>query len=438
MVEDRGHLPDLSALVPGLRTATASAISTASRRRLRLPCSGSASTPSGCRRSTPRRWPISATTSPTTATSIRCFGTLADFDALIAEAHARGLKLILDFVPNHTSDQHPWFIESRVSRGRTRSATGTSGAIPAPGGGPPNNWLSEFGGSAWECDEGDRPVLLPRIPQGAARPQLAQSGSARGDVRRAALLARARRRRLSRRRDLASDQGRRISRQPAEPGLSPRRSLTIDRLLQVHSADRPEVHEVIAEMRRSDRRISDDRVLIGEIYLPLERLMAYYGRDLNGAHLPFNFQLLRAPWKRRRHCQARSTNTRRRCPQAAWPNWVLGNHDRPRIATQRRARSRRGWPPMLLLTLRGTPTLYYGDEIGMADVPIPPEQIQDPWALGSPKSVSAAIRIERRCNGIVQPMRVLPRHGLGSPWRTIGPSRTWRISSASSFSILSL
>src|SRR6185436_7289045 len=79
------------------------------------------------------------------------FGTLDDFDALLAAAHARGLKLILDFVPNHSSDRHPWFLESRASRDGPRRGW-YIWRDPAPGGGPPNNWLSEFGGSAWEWD----------------------------------------------------------------------------------------------------------------------------------------------------------------------------------------------------------------------------------------------------------------------------------------------
>ena len=80
------------------------------------------------------------------------FGTLADFDALIAAAHGLNLKLLLDLVPNHTSDQHPWFVESRSSRDNPKRDW-YLWRDPAPDGGPPNNWLSQFGGSAWEFDQ---------------------------------------------------------------------------------------------------------------------------------------------------------------------------------------------------------------------------------------------------------------------------------------------
>ena len=155
----------------------------------------------------------------------------------------------------------------------------------------------------------------------------------------------------------------------------------IDRWLPIHSADQSGVHEVIEEMRAVIDAYPH-RVLIGEIYLPLDRLMAYYGRDLKGAHLPFNFQLLEAPWKA--DAIARLVEDYEAAlPDGAWPNWVLGNHDRPRIAT-RVGPEQAKVAAVLLLTLRGTPTLYYGDELGMADVPIPPDRIQDPWALREP------------------------------------------------------
>jgi alpha-glucosidase len=126
----------------------------------------------------------------------------------------------------------------------------------------------------------------------------------------------------------------------------------------------------------------EDRVLIGEIYLPIERLVAYYGSDLRGAHLPFNFQLILTAWDAR-DIDRLIRDYEAALPAGGWPNWVLGNHDNHRIAT-RVGRAQARVAAMLLLTLRGTPTLYYGDELGMHDVPIPHERIQDPWEIRVP------------------------------------------------------
>jgi alpha-glucosidase len=126
----------------------------------------------------------------------------------------------------------------------------------------------------------------------------------------------------------------------------------------------------------------DSRVLIGEIYLPLERLVAYYGKDLTGAHLPFNFALLSAPWNAR-SIEKIIFEYESVLPAGAWPNWVLGNHDRPRVAS-RVGRAQARVAAMLLLTLRGTPTLYYGDEIGMHQMAIAPEQVRDPFEKNVP------------------------------------------------------
>jgi alpha-glucosidase len=156
------------------------------------------------------------------------------------------------------------------------------------------------------------------------------------------------------------------------PTMSPARSL-----IRIRTMDQPEVHEAIIAMRRVANGFEGERVLIGEAYLPISALMAYYGVDLGGFQLPFNFHLMSTAW----NAQAVATlveTYEAALPKGGWPNWVLGNHDRSRVA------SRLGEPQariaaMLLLTLRGTPTLYQGDEIGMTDVPIPPERIQDPW-----------------------------------------------------------
>jgi alpha-glucosidase len=126
----------------------------------------------------------------------------------------------------------------------------------------------------------------------------------------------------------------------------------------------------------------DERMMVGEIYLPLDRLMTYYG-DGDECHMPFNFQLIQLPWN------ARAIGDYVRAYEAAlpsggWPNWVLGNHDQHRIAT-RVGPAQARVAQMLLLTLRGTPTCYYGDEIGMVDVPIPFEECMDPAALQQPE-----------------------------------------------------
>ena len=126
----------------------------------------------------------------------------------------------------------------------------------------------------------------------------------------------------------------------------------------------------------------DNRVLIGEIYLPIERLVAYYGENLMGLHLPFNFQLLSVAWTAP-DVAALIERYETALPEGGWPNWVLSNHDRPRAAArvgQEQARV----AAMLLLTLRGTPTLYYGDELGVGHVEIPPDRIQDPCGKRDP------------------------------------------------------
>ena len=153
------------------------------------------------------------------------------------------------------------------------------------------------------------------------------------------------------------------------------------RVQQLYSTDQPEVHELASEMRR----IADSygaRVLIGEIYLPIERLMHYYGLGSPGVHLPFNFQLVEAPWSAR-GLATMIAEYEAALPTGGWPNWVLGNHDRPRIAA-RLGEAQARVAAMLLLTLRGTPTLYYGDELGIGAVDIPAALVQDPRELREP------------------------------------------------------
>jgi alpha-glucosidase len=307
------------------------------------------------------------------------FGELSDFDALLAAAHAHGLKIILDLVPNHTSDQHAWFIESRASRDNPKRDW-YIWRDPAPHGGVPNNWCSEFGGSAWEYDGttgqyyyhaflAKQPDLNWRNPKvRAAMYEAMRFWLRRGvDGFRIDVIW-----------HLIKDEQFRDN--PPNPGFTPDRP-PHEAVIPLYTADRPEVHDIVREMRSVTDEFSN-RLLIGEIYLPVERLVTYYGQDLGGLHLPFNFALLFAPW-RARHLAKLIEEYEAALPQGGWPNWVLGNHDRPRIASRLSGEQAR-IAAMLLLTLRGTPTIYYGDEIGMEQVTIPPDRVRDPFEKNVP------------------------------------------------------
>ena len=307
------------------------------------------------------------------------FGTMEDFDHLLEEAHARGIKVVLDFVPNHTSEQHPWFRESRSSRDSPKRDW-YIWRDPAPGGGPPNNWLSNFGGPAWTLDEAtgqyyyhaflkEQPDLNWRNPEvEAAMLDVLRFWLERGvDGFRVDVIW-----------HLVKD--REFRDNPPNPAWTPEQR-PYDALHKTYSTDQPEVHDVIARMRSLFDEY-DERVLIGEIYLPVERLVKYYGEEQPGAHLPFNFQLILAPWDAR-HIARLIDEYEAALPPDGWPNWVLGNHDQHRIASRVGPEQARV-AAMLLLTLRGTPTLYYGDEIGMHDVEIPPDRVQDPFEKNVP------------------------------------------------------
>ncbi len=302
------------------------------------------------------------------------FGTLADFDSLLAEAHRHGMKLILDLVPNHTSDQHAWFIESRASRDSSKRDW-YIWRDPAKDGGPPNNWLSEFGGSAWEFDPHTRQYYCHTFLN--AQPDLnwwnPDLRAAMYDMMRFWLARGVDGFRVDVIWHLIKD--REFRDNPPNPGFQPGQP-PHQRVVPLYTTDRPEVHDVIRQMRTVVDEFSD-RVLIGEIYLPVERLVAYYGRDLQGLHLPFNFALLSASWQARQIAQS-IEEYEYALPAGGWPNWVLGNHDRPRIAS-RIGENQARCAAMLLLTLRGTPTIYYGDEVGMQQVTLGASEIQDPF-----------------------------------------------------------
>lgn len=307
------------------------------------------------------------------------FGTLADFHALVQEAHQRGLKVILDFVPNHTSDQHPWFIESRSSPSNEKRDW-YIWRDGKPDGAPPNNWVSQFGGSAWTFDPATRQYYLhsfliqqPDLNWRNPHVRKAMYGVLRFWLDRGVDGFRVDVLWLLIKDALFRDN-------PPNPNYRADQR-AIDRYLSLYNADQPEIHDVVAEMR-SVLDAYADRVLIGEIYLPFSRLALYYGKDLQGAQLPFNFALIHAAWSAS-EIAGLIRDYEQALPRDGWPNWVLGNHDQPRIAARigpHRART----AAMLLLSLRGTPTMYYGDEIGLARVAIPQNQVQDRWEKNEP------------------------------------------------------
>jgi glycosidase len=338
----------------------------------------------------------------------RRFGTLADFDSLLAAAHGRGVKVILDFVPNHSSDQHPWFVASKSSR-TSPKRDWYIWRDPAPGGGPPNNWISDFGGSAWEWDEASGQyylhAFLKEQPDLDWRNPAVQQ--AMYDVLRFWLTRGVDGFRIDVLWHLIKAEG--LPDNPPNPAYRAGMG-EMYRVQQLHSTDQPEVHAIAGEMRR----IADacgERVLIGEIYLPLERLMHYYGAVTPGVHLPFNFQLVEAPWNAR-GLRAMIAEYEAALPSGGWPNWVLGNHDRPRIAA-RLGEAQARVAAMLLLTLRGTPTIYYGDELGIGLVEIPPAQVQDPRELREP-----GIGLGRDPVRTPMPWDATPNAGFtsGTPW----------------------
>lgn len=308
------------------------------------------------------------------------FGDMADVRALVRGCRERGLKLIVDYIPNHTSDQHLWFAESRSNRTNPRRDW-FIWRDAAPDGGPPNNWRSEFGGPAWTWDPGReqyyyhaflscQPDLNWRCPDVVeAMLNIMRFWLDRGvDGFRVDAIHH-----LMERLDLVDNPENPLWREGMDPA---------DRLLRAATVDQPDVHGAVTAMRRVLDDYPGERVLIGEAYLPLERLVTYYGAPDDGFHLPFNFHLIATPWTPTA-VAALVAAYERQLPAHGWPNWVLSNHDRSRLVSRIGPQQARV-AAMLLLTLRGTPTLYQGDELGMADVEMAPEQVRDPLEINVP------------------------------------------------------
>ena len=307
-------------------------------------------------------------------------GTDADVDILIAEADRRGIRIVVDFVPNHSSDRHPWFVDSRSSR-TARRRDWYVWADPKPDGSPPNNWVSSFGGPAWTYDEptgqyymhnhlSSQPdfnwwneevraefdaILRFWFDRGVAGFRIDVCNIIVKDA-------------------LLRDNPVATAADSAEAQLFGQRA--------VYNMNRPEAHEVIKRWRAIADSYDPPRVLVGETPVEeLEQLVEFHG-DNDELHLAFNFGFINAP------LEAGAMRTiveamEALLPPEAWPAWTGSNHDMFRFPTRwagddpRKIRA----ALVMLFGLRGTPVLYQGDEIGQGDTLVEPPDLRDPLGV---------------------------------------------------------
>jgi alpha-glucosidase len=310
------------------------------------------------------------------------FGTLADVDDLLAQAHARGIKVVLDYVPAHTSDLHPWFEASRRSRDDPRRDWYVW-RDPLPDGRPPNNWTSQFGGGpAWTFDARTGQCYLHTfLPE---QPDLNWRNPAVREAMREVLRFWMRRGVDGFRVDVAH----RILKEPGlrdnPPDPAFRSGMPAQRrVVERYSRNWHEVHEVHRMLRATVEEFDEPpRLLAGEVNLDPADLVAYYGAD-DELHLPLNFHtIVDMPWTPRA-LAALVADLEGALPDHAWPSWVLSNHDKSRFPTRVGPHlARQGM--VFLLTARGTPVLYYGDEIALGDTAVPPDRVRDPWGRHVP------------------------------------------------------
>ncbi len=307
-------------------------------------------------------------------------GTLRDLDALVKAADARGIGVIMDLVPNHTSIEHPWFAASRSSRDDPKRDWYVW-ADPAPDGGPPNNWVSVFGGPAWTLDEPTGQYYLHNFLD--MQPDLNWWNE---EVR---------------------EQFDRIFRYWFDAGVSgfridvahmvikdrdlrdnPPATTTDSAMAQIRgqvqefNSNRPEVHEVHRRWRELADSYDPPRLLIGETFVEqLDDLFPFFGEG-DELHLDFNIPFAHAPFTASALADM-IERTETAMPAAGTPVWTGSNHDISRFPTRwaggdpDRARA----ALMMLLTLRGTTVLYEGDEIGMVDTDVPREELVDPVGI---------------------------------------------------------
>jgi alpha-glucosidase len=295
------------------------------------------------------------------------FGDLAAFDRLLAEAHEAGIRIVVDLVPNHTSDQHPWFQAARRSRDDPQRDWYVWRDGPGDGR-PPNNWRAAFiDGPAWTWDEPTGQWYLHQfLPQ---QPDLNWDHpdvvAAMHDVMRFWLDRGVDGFRI----DVVHCIGRDTTVDDDPPW---------DEIPHCASNEHPSTHEHIRGMRRLVDAYPGDRMLVGETALPGTRWVApYYGAG-DELHLAFNFAATHAPWDAAAWRHRIQRVVEELGPRDAWPTWVLSNHDVPRHRTRYGTEARARAAAVAALTQRGTPFLYAGEELGLEDAVVPPERVVDP------------------------------------------------------------
>jgi alpha-glucosidase len=307
-------------------------------------------------------------------------GTLADLDELVADAGARGIRILMDLVPNHTSIDHPWFQESRSSRDNPKRDWYVW-ADPKPDGSPPNNWVSSFFGSAWTFDEPTGQYYLQNfLAEQADLNWWNEEVRAEFDnILRFWFDRGVAGFRIDVAHMVIKDRELRDNPPATEddPILEQMRGQR-----PVYNENRPEVHDVHRRLRAIADSYNPPRMLVGETFMAkIDDVIPFYGTG-DELNLAFNIPFLQLPLEAAA-LRAVIERTEELMPEGCTPVWTGSNHDVPRFPTRWAdndpARTRCAL--MMLLTLRGSVFLYEGDEIGMVDTPLTKEQMKDPVSI---------------------------------------------------------
>jgi len=313
------------------------------------------------------------------------FGTMADFEKLVEKAHEIGIKVIMDFIPNHTSDKHAWFEKSRTQRngGQYKDYyVWADGRIEKNGTvEPPNNWVSVFGGSMWEWDDARGQYYLHQFVK--QQPDLNfRNSRVQQEIKDAFMFWLEKGvdgfrvdalRHMYEVKDLSLTE-------PVIEG-SDRQPDEYEHYEHPHTQDMKETHQVVRDWRQMfdefEERTGKEIFMVVEVLAPAHVALPYYH---SGASFPFNFNLQFLNRSCDGYCIKELVDSwLQHMPEKKWPNWVLGSHDVPRVSANMGEVYARALN-MLLLTLPGTPTTYYGEELAMRSVHVPYEDTQDPFA----------------------------------------------------------